>query len=355
MEFNRWWVDNPDEVYWLEVTDREDIGVDLNAPQQRDDGREYYGYSLITEVREGDIVFHYHKDKGAIVAWSKASGSYWSDNVIWGARGTAARLAGVRPYLRAGWRHGLEGIQLLRPDVRLEELRDRQEAIQAIRDQLEQKYGSSLYFPFEASSRRDLRPTQAYLTKLPFDVLALFPALNEPMAHDREYRIRAAFNDKSPHITPESDLGTRYCPADENSALSELDPFQIDPALVERANQGHATTQNALAAHLLAKGWEPRSPNPYEPNYDIAWKQGETVYVAEIKSLTDKNQEKQLRLGLGQVLRYSHLLMRNHDQVKALLVTEREPIDTGWVELCAQLGIVLTWPSDFARIIPELG
>ena len=60
MELNRWWLEQPDEIYWMEFTDRRDLGLDLNAPQLRDDGKEYYGYPLITEIKEGDIVFQYH-------------------------------------------------------------------------------------------------------------------------------------------------------------------------------------------------------------------------------------------------------------------------------------------------------
>jgi hypothetical protein len=260
--------------------------------------------------------------------------------------GTVARLAGVRPYLRLGWRLGLEGTQPLIPEVSLEELRDSQTAIQVIHDQLEEQYGRSLYFPFEMSSRRDLRPTQAYLTKLPSAVLALFPVLSALLARDRS---GSTINEQAAPYT--ADIGTLYRFADEDSALSDLDPFQIDPALVERANRGHATTQNALATYLSNKGWEPRSPTPHEPNYDIAWKRDETIYVAEVKSLTDENEEKQLRLGLGQVLRYWDLLSTNQAQIKAVLGAERQPTDAGWIRLCELLGVILAWPDAFPRVI----
>ena len=68
-----------------EVTDRKDLGVDLNTPQRRDDGEEYYGYSLIREVEDGDIVLHYHKPARAIISWSLATGHIWEDVVHWGA------------------------------------------------------------------------------------------------------------------------------------------------------------------------------------------------------------------------------------------------------------------------------
>ena len=29
---DRWWVDEAGEIFWMEITDRDDLGVDLNAP-----------------------------------------------------------------------------------------------------------------------------------------------------------------------------------------------------------------------------------------------------------------------------------------------------------------------------------
>lgn len=185
MEFNRWWDANPEEMYWLETTDRSDMGRDLNTPQRRDDGQEYYGYSLIREIRDGDIVFHYHKDLKGIVAWSLATGDTWSDKVVWGAHGTVARNAGIRPYKRDGWRLGLRETQVIEPAVSLSELRTYQDRIQDIRGKLEGTYGKPLYFPFESISLRDLRPTQAYLTKLPADIVNLIPSLRRAASEAR--------------------------------------------------------------------------------------------------------------------------------------------------------------------------
>jgi hypothetical protein len=37
---DRWWQDKPGERYWLEATDREDIGADLKAPDEDAGGRD---------------------------------------------------------------------------------------------------------------------------------------------------------------------------------------------------------------------------------------------------------------------------------------------------------------------------
>jgi len=154
-----------------------------------------------------------------------------------------------------------------------------------------------------------------------------------------------------PAVTqPEKGLGDDYRQADEVVAIAGRDPFAVDPAIVERGVRGHAITQNALAQHLRSLGVEPRSPSADEPNYDIAWRVGKRVFVAEIKSLTVGNEEKQLRLGLGQVLRFAHQIGPNAVTVPVLVV-ERRPTDSSWKQLCEHLGVILAWPEEFAERI----
>jgi hypothetical protein len=95
----------------------------------------------------------------------------------------------------------------------------------------------------------------------------------------------------------------------------------------------------------------PRSPGPGEPSFDLAWQDGATIYVAEVKSLTNTNQEKQLRLALGQVLRYRHLLETKRRPVVAIVAVEFEPAAPSWMALCGALSIVLAWPPDFAGVL----
>jgi len=87
--------------------------------------------------------------------------------------------------------------------------------------------------------------------------------------------------------------------------------------------RGHTDTQNELANVLSNAGIEPRRGLPSGPNFDLAWQKDGTVFVAEVKSATAENEEHQLRLGLGQVLRYRHCLAAlGYDRVVAVLVPE---------------------------------
>lgn len=93
---------------------------------------------------------------------------------------------------------------------------------------------------------------------------------------------------------------------------------------MDRGLRGHVHTQNALAAFV---GNTVRTPRFDEPQCDLAWRDGNVLYVAEVKSLTNINEERQLRLGLGQVLRYAHLLAGVAAEIRSVLAVEYQPTD----------------------------
>jgi hypothetical protein len=142
---------------------------------------------------------------------------------------------------------------------------------------------------------------------------------------------------------PNPALGGSYRQARVVELPGSPEPFSVDPVAVERGLKGHSDTQNALASALRAAGIEPRSCQPPEPNYDLAWQRDKTVFVGEVKSTTASNEEEQLRLGLGQVLRYrQRLTALGHERVVAVLIPERQPRDDdAWRQLCQELGVVL--------------
>ncbi|HET6530695.1 MAG TPA: hypothetical protein VFH03_08800 [Actinoplanes sp.] len=108
-QVNAWWSGDPRQRFWLEITDRPDIGVDLHCPQRDAAGNRNPGYSLIWWVRTGDIVFHYSLNERAIVAWSRASGGVTEAPTVWlshrGATRRRLQVARAQP----GWWLDLEG------------------------------------------------------------------------------------------------------------------------------------------------------------------------------------------------------------------------------------------------------
>ncbi len=333
-----WWDEDLSELYWLEVTERPDIGADLRAPQKNGSSDDYWSYSLVREVKDGDFVLHYRKADHTIRHWSRASGGWWEDDIFWGARGTAGRSH--EPFDRPGWVHGLEGPFPLQTPVTLQELRHAEPALRNIRNSLRSLHGDPLYFPFEIGDRRPLRAAQGYLFKLPAAAAALILGGQELAGFAQSDRASGAKQGGG------STFGSAYRRADESTSSRAREPFSVDPDIVDRGTRGHRRVQNLLADHLAELGLEPRSPGPLEPAYDLAWKKGTELWVAEVKSLTKKNEERQLRLGLGQLLRYRHILGGDH--VHAVLVVERQPSDPSWLRLCEALAVSLVWPESLS-------
>lgn len=347
-QVNAWWSGDPRQHFWLEITDRPDIGVDLHCPQRDAAGNRNTGYSLIWWVERGDIVFHYNLNERAIVAWSRAAGDVAEAPTVWLSHRAETRRRLQVARAQPGWWLDLDGPYPLEQPLTLAQLRDQADDVRAVLEHLKRTHAGSLYFPFFFWGGSELRPMQPYLNKLPAELVDAFPQLaTAATAAETPVPARAA---PAPSV-----IGEPYREARVSSLPGEREPFSVDPALVERGLKGHADTQNELARVLRAAGIGPRSRRPQEPNFDLAWETNGTVFVAEIKSITDANEEGQLRLGLGQVLRNRQRLRAlGHEPVVAVLVPERAPRDVAWRELCDELGVVLLAGEELQRA-PTLG
>jgi hypothetical protein len=81
--------------------------------------------------------------------------------------------------------------------------------------------------------------------------------------------------------------------------------------------------KNALAEFLLGHVTDPRSPGPHDPDADLICNAtGSSCSLPEVKSVTDSNEEKHLRLGLGQGSRYRQLLSASAHDAVVVLVAE---------------------------------
>jgi hypothetical protein len=146
-----------------------------------------------------------------------------------------------------------------------------------------------------------------------------------------------------------------YRAANETPATAPRVPFSVDPNEVDRALAAHAATQNALADWLGGQGLMPLSPPGGWADFDLAWERGARLWVAEVKSLTDANEARQLRLGLGQVLHYQALLEAEGWEVVPVLVIPRAPNEGRWVALCRRHGVRLVWPGVFETLLEADG
>ena len=179
---------------WMEITGNE-IGERLIAPRSQD----HWSYPLMTQVASGDFVVHYSTQRQAIVGISRAAGPAVESELEWPSASTGGQ---ARP--QPAWSVPLVGYRELSPPVTLADLRSKSTEIRSIHERLQKEKGDPLYFPFEVSSRRELRPQQAYLTRFPSEIAELFDQLHEL----RSTRLNTVVAERQPEETME-DLAER--------------------------------------------------------------------------------------------------------------------------------------------------
>ena len=146
-------------------------------------------------------------------------------------------------------------------------------------------------------------------------------------------------------------IGRSFIADDEDVTPRAAAPGVADPDMVGRGVRAHRRVRNALAVHLRSLGIQPLDPAPSDPPFDLAWWNEGVLYVAEVKSLTRENEQHQLRLGIGQILQYCHLLRRRAEHVIPVLAPELKPRDPEWGQLCNALNVGLVFPPDFEDLI----
>jgi hypothetical protein len=162
-----WWERDAGENVFMEITRREDIGADLQAPVTARGGVTTASYSLVPLVRPGDVVVHYDSRKEAIVGVSVAAGPAEPSPVYWVSRGGYARRAGVRPEWLPGIRVPLGQYGELDTPVPLADIRAQRDALIALRGRIQARAGGlPVYFPW-IPYRDTLRTFQSYLVKMP--------------------------------------------------------------------------------------------------------------------------------------------------------------------------------------------
>jgi hypothetical protein len=177
-----WWSGRPAENLFMEITRREDIGSDLNAPLTARGGVETPGYALVSAVDAGSIVVHYDSSAEQIVGVSRATGERFNQPVWWAARGSYARKAGAKPAWLPGLFVVLDGYRPLATPMPLTVIQERRAALFALRNALQAEHPrQSLYFPW-TTYQESLRTFQAYLAKLPRAALDVLPELAEAVA-----------------------------------------------------------------------------------------------------------------------------------------------------------------------------
>lgn len=123
------------------------------------------------------------------------------------------------------------------------------------------------------------------------------------------------------------------------------DPWTVDPDKLDRATAAHKRIEREIERTIRAHGHSPiRVRGGVE--FDIGWISEGCLNCVEVKSLSRRNQTKQLRLGLGQILDYrAQLSERGYHSIRGILAVQSRPTDARWERLTASLDVTLTWPS----------
>ena len=336
---NRWWRDSSDEVYWMEVTRREDLAAYIEAPATNEKGKPYWGYSLIHDLEPGDLVFHYDGAKKAIAAVSRVREAASPRTITWAARGTSARQSGATPRERPGFRVETDEFRWLPHPVSLSDIRARRTALQGIKERIENENGRSSYFPFQFTT--PMKAQQGYLLKVPREVVGLFPSMRdaiEPHMVDGDFR--------------QDQFGRPYQAAPEVIRGGTIQA-EYDSEAQRLGTEEHNQTQNGLAT-ILSDFATVRSSRRSEPEFDLAFRTQQRLYVVEVKSLGN-NEARQLRLGLGQVLEYSHRMrLRENVEVVPVLATSLRPSDECWFDICDRAGVLLTSGPGYRRLLDHI-
>lgn len=106
----------------------------------------------------------------------------------------------------------------------------------------------------------------------------------------------------------------------------------------------------ADGSDLTVPGLDPLSPCPQDPQFDLAWHQGSTLTVVEVKSTTENNEVHQVRLAIGQIMEYASILSSVHNQVRPAIAVERPISRCSLITVCEQAGVTLVWPGHFADL-----
>jgi hypothetical protein len=276
-----WWEREEGENAFMEITRRDDIGVDLKAPSAARGGVATASYALVPLVQPGDVVIHYDSRQEAIVGVSVATGPPEPAPIYWVARGSYARRAGERPRWLPGIRVPLGQYRALGTPLTLAEIRAQRPALLAIRTRIQARAGGQpIYFPW-IPYQDTLRTFQSYLVKMPQAAISLFPRLRA--AVEQAQALSADLAADSP-VEQAQEAVSRA--AGKAATQIRGQGFQLDQE-AKVAVEAHA--MNAATA-FYADAWEVEDVHGQE-SYDLVCRRGGEVKHVEVKGSTTDGTE----------------------------------------------------------------
>lgn len=296
----------------MEISYRGDIGGDLLAPQANTDGASYWSYELVTYAVPGDVVLHWSaQPEMALMGRSVVTAFAVDDLMNWQSPASAVgdRLVdGERP----AWRVALAEYRAFDHPLTLEEIRAVEPAVRQVFQSLRTRVKGALYFPFELSDKRPLRPAQGYLVKFPKVLLGVLA----PLAGLEELAVAA----------PEEDHARTSDTASTESTVARSQ----DPAH-RRAVERYAV--RVVTEHFGNAEWSVADVGDRQ-SWDLTLTKAGTELHVEVKGSTTPRAGVDLTDG---EVRHAE----RHDTV--LAVVDEIVIDAGYVCSAGRLRIWSSW------------
>jgi hypothetical protein len=341
-----WWDNLPEERYWMEITDRWDIGSDLHCPQSNEAGRGYWSYSLINEILPGDVVFHYSTNNQTIVGASVAGAPLEERVTNWEPHGTVGG-ARVEHRLRPGWWRPLYSYSQAATPITLSKIvasDDKNWVINWIGEKeasniFRRKNGESnlkdrTFAPFQRYGGDGLRAQQGYLAKMPAEFINHWTQLKEQVDALSDTQERLAQLAEIPLIVEpllvDDDSG-EFVPKSSDDYSAEVQ------AGIQRRTRKHEALVAQAADFLEKNGANVSNPHPIDLLVTSP-----TVVIFEAK-IVHSGALYAIRHAVGQLHEYRYFLGYRNASLCILLDKQVDDLLVKYVE--KELDLKILWQS----------
>lgn len=174
-----WWQGRGEQRFWMEIAGAKEPGIDLRAPITTPGERSVWHWHLVRLVQPGDVIVHWFTTPAGatgIVGWSRAASPPVVESHVWVPR-TRVDIDPSTAEHRPHWVVPLKDYTALPRPITREQVETIHTEVVRLEDDLKDLYRGFKYYPFQDYRPTELRARQAYLTKMPVELLLLLNRL----------------------------------------------------------------------------------------------------------------------------------------------------------------------------------